>query len=58
MTDAPPCSSKHGAIRYTTGPEPAGGSARGGGTSWPQMRVELLTGAGGTASTNRRTSGT
>src|SRR5215467_10152629 len=46
MTDAPPCSSKHGAYRYRTGPEPAGGRFAGGGTSWPQIRVDLLTGAG------------
>src|SRR5256885_6870620 len=53
MTEAPPCSSKHGAIRYTTGPEPAGGRDgvpsmwRGGGTSVPQMRVDVLTGGAG-----------
>ena len=39
-----PCASKHGAIRYTTGPEPAGGSARGGGTGCPQI---VAAGGGG-----------
>ena len=33
MSEVPPCASKQGPIRYTTGPEPAGGSAAGGGTS-------------------------
>src|SRR5215475_7749109 len=37
MSEVPPCASKHGAIRYTTGPDPSGGSAAGGGTSASQI---------------------
>src|SRR5262252_8084857 len=37
MSEVPPCASKHGAIRYTTGPDPSGGSATGGGTSASQI---------------------
>src|SRR3954463_440276 len=36
-SDVFPCASKQGASKYTTGPEPAGGSARGAGTVCPQM---------------------
>src|SRR5215831_9571033 len=37
MSEVPPGASKHGAIRYTTGPDPSGGSATGGGTSASQI---------------------
>src|SRR4051794_39055848 len=38
-SDVFPCASKHGAIRYTTGPDPGGGSARGAGMGAPHMVV-------------------
>src|SRR5262245_52408969 len=46
MTVWLPWASQQGAIKYRTGPEPAGGSDAGGGMGWPQMVVGLLPAAG------------
>src|SRR5918911_306453 len=39
MTEVPPCPSKHGPKARTTGGEPAGGCARGGGACCPQNGI-------------------
>src|SRR5438094_8188399 len=45
MTVWLPWASKHGAIKKTTGPDPAGGNDAGGGMGWPQMVVGLAASA-------------
>ena len=41
-----PCVGQHGAMRKTTGPEPAGGNAAGVGIGEPQIVVGLVPAAG------------
>ena len=53
-TGEPPCFAKQGTIRYTTGPELAGGSATGGGIGEPQTVDGLLFAAGRVAGLRER----